>query len=122
MSLDHAGIGSVQFGIGLCDCVHRQVDVFLRYTRVLWVTNERDQTRSFQAEVIQIVHESWLPIQLVDFSLFYAGVLLFWNLTAHSKGVESLCVFTYPCSGQQNGSQELKPYARLLGPQPLIPL
>ena len=38
----------------------RQVDVFLRYTRVIQATNERVQFHSFEAGVHQIVHESWL--------------------------------------------------------------
>ena len=56
-------------------CVHRKVDVFLRYTRVLQATNERDQTRFFEAKVKQqIVHEYWLLVQFVDFRHFRTGL------------------------------------------------
>ena len=112
---DHNGLKFAPFRTWIVLVWRRQVDIFLRYTRVLRATNERVQFRSFEAGVHQIVHESLLTLQFIDLSLLLHRGWLFLNLTMHSKRAESLrCVYISMFRAPGKG-REPKLYACLLG-------
>ena len=90
----------------------REVDVSLRYTRVLRAANECSQIRSFTAEAHLIVHESWLPVQLLIFACFAPGWFL--SHTTYSKGAESRHVYISMFRAPGRGL-EPKLYVCLLG-------
>ena len=121
---DHDGLRISPFRTWLVCCVLvwlRQVDVFLGYVRVIRATNKHVQFRSLEAGGHQIVHQSWLIVQFIEFRAFLPGLVVSKPFDAQqASGEPPLCLHIYvPGTGK---GREPKPYACLLGFTPWTPL